>query len=138
MFLYLYTLTFNIFMTDIIRIPSPIVFALPLVFLFKQPKEFTFGYTRELFVFLISAILLYLFAQQDIKNFFVFMIIASCCSLYFNYFVGNDIKRLKLSVWMFYLLLVLSSIVMLLNHLYPEQIIVLRSILVGEIVRQTP
>jgi len=137
-FMYLYTLTFNIFMTSIIRIPAPLSFALPLIFFFKETKDNTFHYLRETFVVLISAIALFLFAQENIKIFFVVMIVSTCCALYFNYFVGYNLQRFKQSVWIFYWLLVLSSIVMLLNHVYTAEIMILRSALVGEIVKQAP
>lgn len=142
MFLYLYTLTFNIFMSSGIRFPAPLIFSMPLVLLFNKQYENIllqrFYYKQEVFFFLIGAMLLFLIAQQSLKTFFVVLIIVGCCIMYFNYFIGTDFKRLIFSVWVFYALLLLSSIIMLLNHLYPEQIIALRSLLVDEVVRQTP
>jgi len=138
MFMYLYTLTFNIFIPPGLKVPTPIAFALPLAFLFRNPKNSTFLYGKELFVFLVAAMCLFLFAEENVKNFFVVIIITFSCGLYFNYFVGNDTYRYNTSIAIFIILLVLSSIVMLLNHAYGDVIIALRSVLVGEIVKQTP
>ena len=138
MFMYLYTLTFHVFMTSVIRIPAPISFALPLIFFFREVKDTRFYYLREIFIFLIASIFLYLFAQENIKNFFVNMIICSGCALYFNYFVGNNLSRMKQSIWVFFSLLLVSSIIMLLNHVYTVEILMLRTALVGEVVKQTP
>jgi hypothetical protein len=132
MFLYLY----------FIKLPAPLIFSMPLILLFNKQDENIFlqrfYYKQEIFVFLMGAILLFLIALQSIKSFLVVLIIVGCCSLYFNYFIGRDFKKLTLSIWMFYALLLLSSFIMLLNHLYPIQITALRSLLIGDVVKQTP
>jgi len=136
MLMYLYTLTFDIFMTNVIRLPSPVIFVLPLVFL-AQPTEKKFWYTREILVIYTACFLLFLVAQEDIKSFFVNVMILTMCPVYFNYFVGNNRRRLTLSVWMFYGLLTFSAIIMLLNHSYGS-IDGVRAKLVGEPVTQSP
>ncbi|MEJ6981364.1 O-antigen ligase family protein [Pedobacter sp. P351] len=129
-------------MNSFIRLPAPLVFTMPLIFLFNKQQENIFSqrfyYTKEMFVFLMGAILLFLIALQSIKSFLVVLIIVGCCIMYFNYFIGKDIKKLTLSIWMFYALLLLSSVIMLLDHLNPVQITALRSMLLGEVAKQTP
>lgn len=138
LFLYLYTLTFNIFLTSVIRIPAPILFGLPLLFLGNSKADGLYLYKKEMFFFVLASALLFLFAQQVVKIFFVVIIITAVVSLYFSYVVGDDLRRLKLSVWIFYGLLGLSSVVMLLNRVYPAEIILLRSLLTGELIKQSP
>ncbi len=137
MFLYLYTLTFDIFMTNVIRLPSPLVFVLPLIFL-NAPGDSKFRYTRELIAVYISSFFFFLLGQEQMKPFFVNAIIITLCAIYFNYFIGNSRERLKLSVWIFYGLLAFSAIIMLLNHAYGTKVDYIRSKLVGEIVMQSP
>ncbi|WP_207533048.1 O-antigen ligase family protein [Desertivirga arenae] len=76
--------------------------------------------------------------MESVKAFSVFMIITVSCSLYFNYFIGESKERLKLSIRIFFALLVLSALIMVANHVEPAKIIVLRSLLVGEPVQQSP
>ena len=57
MFLYLYSLSFGIFLTETIRVPAPMLFAFPLIFLFRE-KVSRFLYYKELWVLVIALFLL--------------------------------------------------------------------------------
>lgn len=134
--MYLYTLTFNIFMTSVFRIPAPLIFCIPLIFLFRNRLMEPFRYKFEVIVFFLAAGIYFLIGQQVINLFFAVVIIIVCCSLYFNYFIGYDFTRFKMSIWIFYSLLSLSAIIMLLDHIYKLESI--RSLLIGEPVMQSP
>ncbi|MDB5119319.1 MAG: O-Antigen ligase [Sphingobacteriales bacterium] len=137
MFLYLYTLTFGLFLTQSIRFPSPLLFGLTMIAIFWQSGH-RFLYVKEAVVIAGANFFYYILAQQDIQAFSVNIIVFIVCFLYFNFFVGQDNSRLKMSIIMFYSLLILSAIVMLLNHVYPVQIISLRSRLIGAPIAQSP
>lgn len=138
MFFYLYGLTLNLFIPPILRLPTPIVFGLPLVFLFREKGQNEFFYKKELIIFFITSFVFHLLGYERIKVFSVVLITITCCSLYFNYFVGRDLQRLKRSVLIYYCLLALSAFVMLLNHMYPGPVNILRKLLTGETVIQSP
>lgn len=135
-FMYLYTLTFNIFMTSVFRIPAPIIFAIPLIVLFRNPLVDSFKYMYEILVFFLAAVLYFLLGEGNIVTFFSVMIIIICCSMYFNFFVAYSSERFKLSIIIFYSLLFISGVVMLLDHVY--KIGSIRSFLIGQQVQQSP
>jgi membrane protein implicated in regulation of membrane protease activity len=134
--MYLYTLTFDIFLTSLIRVPAPIVFCLPLIFLFSDPVNDHFRYTKEMVIFFIAGIMYFLIGMQNITSFFAVMIVITFCALYFNYFIAGNRKRFDLSVWIFYSLLSVSGIILLLDHQFkiPE----IRSFLAGDVILQSP
>ena len=134
--MYLYTLTFGIFLNSFVRFPSPILVGLPLIAIFWQSGSFL--YTREALLFLIANFLYYGVAQADLQSVSVNCITIFVCILFFNFFVGLDFGRFKLAVIIFFSLLILSAIVMLLNHVYPSQIVQLRSKLIGAEIVQSP
>ncbi|WP_207425876.1 O-antigen ligase [Pedobacter sp. SYSU D00535] len=122
-------------MTGVFRVPAPFL-AVPLVFFFYDEPLNGFKYTKELVVLFLAALFYYLIGQANIITFISVMITFTCCALFFNYFIGNNLKRLQLSVFLFFFFLVCSALVMLLNHHYRIEDI--RSMLVGETVQQSP
>ncbi|PRY48316.1 O-antigen ligase-like membrane protein [Arcticibacter pallidicorallinus] len=136
-FMYIYTLTFGLFMTSVIRLPTPIVFCFPLIYL-TFDKSRIFQYRKELLVFTVVSFFYFLLAYQEITSFFVQLIVVTFCALYFNYFVGENLYRFKVSVFIFYSLLIVSSLVMLLDHANPTIATIIRQKLTGEIVKQSP
>ncbi|MDB5014303.1 MAG: hypothetical protein JWQ25_2505, partial [Daejeonella sp.] len=127
---YLYTITFNIFLNAYFRFPTPLLFGIPLIVLFWQSKQ-PFLYLREALILFALNFLFYVIAQEDIKGATVNLLVIIVAFLYYNFFVGTDFKRFKLSIIAFYSLLTLSAIIMLCNHVFRPQIDSLRVILIG-------
>lgn len=138
MVMYLYTLTFNMFMTSVFRLPTPLMFCIPLLFVTGKFKDSAFVYKREIIGFFITLIAFYLLSQYRIKEFNVKLITIICCALYFNYYIGEDLKKFKISVCVFFVLLGMSACVMMLNHRYPLEINGLRAVLTGGVIEQSP
>jgi len=137
MFLYLYTLTFNIFIIKLL--PNPLLFGLPLLFLTAKPLEEVFVYKTEIIVLFIAAFFLYVLGYQDVKYFLVVIVVVVVCVLYFNYVIASDHHRFNQSIVIFYALLAFSSMVMVLNHYMPSRGDSLRSLLKGgEFIVQSP
>ena len=136
MALYLYALTYGIFLTELFRIPAPLIFCLPLIILFRE-KQYNFYYRNELWVLSIAVFLYYAVGISEIKSFIAYLISMVFCALYFNYFVGSNRKRFNLTVLIFYLLLTASAIIMVLNH-YNSGIDGIRELIIGEQVTQSP
>jgi len=134
--MYLYTFTFGIFLNSFVRFPSPILIGLPLIAIFWQSGRFL--YIREALLFFAANFLYYGIAQADLQSVSVNCITITVCMLFFNFFVGLDFGRFKSSTIIFFSLLILSVIVMLLNHVYPSQIMQLRSKLIGAEIVQSP
>ncbi|WP_353132634.1 hypothetical protein [Pseudopedobacter sp.] len=136
MVLYLYALTYGVFMTEIFRLPAPVLFGIPLITLFRT-KINNFLYTKELLVLLISVFFYYVIGLQELKSFTSYAIGILMCSLYFNNFIGNSSLRFKVSIYVFYGLLIFSAIVMVMDHFYPgtKQI---RELIMDEKVMQSP
>jgi len=136
--MYLYTLSFGIFMTDFFRIPTPLIFCFPLVFLFGEREKLEFLYKREL-IFLCVAMFLYnVIGFSDYMVFIANILCIGMCAAYFNYFVGINRKRFDITIYIFIALLTLSGVVMVFNSFYFSEINNLRSILMGESVVQSP
>ena len=136
--LYLYGVSYGIFMTDFFRIPTPLIFCLPLVFLFREKDGIGFLYKQEL-ILLVGAMFLY--NVIGFSEYMVFIANAICigmCAIYFNYFVGLDAKRFSISIYIFIAFLTFSAIVMVFNPFYFAEINNLRSMLMGEPVVQSP
>jgi len=136
MVLYLYTLSFGVFMTETFRIPAPIIFSFPLIILFKDPYR-KFYYKKELWVIIIAMFSYYIIGLEEFKYFAASVITVIACVLYFHYFIGHNARRFNVSIFIFYSLLAFSSIVMVLNHFYP-QMNTLRELIMDEQVKQSP
>lgn len=137
MLAYLYTITFNVFLNSYFRFPTPFLFGIPLVVLFWQAKQ-PFLYLREVLVLFALNLLFYVIAQNDIKGASVNLLVIIVAFLYYNFFVGTDFERFKLSIVVYYSLLTLSAIIMLCNHVFRSQIDNLRVILIGSPISQSP
>ncbi len=138
MLLYLYTLTFDLFLNQNIRIPSPLLFCYPLILFFGNIKANRFLYGKEFLWFFAACFIYYLIGQEDIKSFAVNLFIVISCGLYFNFFIGTNRIRFNSSILLFITFLFLSAIIMMLNHMYPAQIDLLRSKLIGSPIAQSP
>jgi len=114
------------------------MFCIPLLFISGKFKDTTLIYKRELIGFFVTLVAFYLISQYRIKEFNVKLITIICCSLYFNYYIGKDLKRFQTSVFVFFALLGVSACVMMLNHRYPSQINGLRAMLTGGVIEQHP
>lgn len=133
--LFLYVTTFNVFITETFKLPAPAVFLSALLMFYGQ-KEMQFVYGLELMV-LITAVLLYqLIGEQDISSFFAISIVLMCFALFFNYVIGSDIQKFILAITIFYSLLLLSGLVMFLDHQY--HLATIRGMLIGAPVLQSP
>ncbi len=136
MVLYLYALSFGVFMTETFRIPAPLIFCIPLIIFFKEGKT-PFLYTKELALLIASFFCYNVIGMSDIKTFAANSISVIVCIGFFNIFVNDNLKRYNSSIIIFYLLLTFSSIIMVLNHIYPE-INSLRAVLMDEPIIQSP
>lgn len=136
MLMYLYTLTFDIFLNQYLRFPATLI-CLPLITLFRA-NTFHFTFLKEFLVLFIANFIVYAVYAGDVKSFTVNMITIVGCGLYFNFFVGNNHQRFHNSVVIFISLLILSSIVMLLDHYFHSNILTVRELLTGSIVVQSP
>jgi hypothetical protein len=136
MFFYLYTLAFDIFMTDTLRIPAPVIFCMLLFFVQKPLLDF--GYYNELLLFLTGVFFYQIVGMSNYITFFAILLTIIPCSLFFNYFVGSNKSRYFSSILMFFILLAGSMIIMILDHSMPGTIDPLRGMLLGEPVKQSP
>ncbi len=136
MILYLYTLSFGIFMTEIFRIPAPLIFCFPLIFLYKNKQETRFLYFKEVALITIAIFLYYIVGLSEFKTFAKNMLTVLICASFFNYYVGNNKGRYNSSLIIFYILLTLSAIVMVFDHFY--LLGNFRSALMNEKVMQSP
>lgn len=137
MMFYLATLAFGIFLTDLFRIPAPFLFCFPLVFLFREKGAVKFRYARELILLCLASFIYYVIGLSEVNSFAANMLCIMICAFYFNYFVGGNERRFSASVWIFYGLLVISSVVMVLNHFYGEMD-TLRELIMGDKILQSP
>ena len=135
--LYLYTLTFDIFLSKTIRLPSPLMFGIPLIALFFKSGE-KFLYLKEAIVLLVAEFIYYGIALSNLNDFLVNFLTIIVCLLFFNFFIGKDRGRFIASVSIFFGLLLLSAIIMVLNHMYPAPINQLRSRLIESPIEQSP
>jgi hypothetical protein len=136
--MYLYTLSFGIFMTDFFRIPAPLVFCIPLVFLFRDKDKLGFMYSSELMLFGLAIFLYNVIGLAELKEFIAYLICIGMCSFYFNFFVGTNKRRFNISIYVFMALLTFSAVVMVFNPYFLVKINDLRSTLLGEPVMQSP
>lgn len=135
LFMFIYVTTFGIFMTEIFRIPAPIIFLGPLLVFYRHDiVRFEYGYTWVLFF--IAVVFSTLIAEQDIASFIAFLIKLSCVIIFFNFIIADSIKRLNLTIYIFISILFFSGLIMLLDHQY--NIAGIRSLLVASQVTQSP
>jgi hypothetical protein len=134
---YLYTLVFGIFMTSIFRVPAPLVFGLLLLFFVKTPLQ-PFAYYREIALFTVALFLYYIVGMEDYVGFCAYLITISTCAFYFSYFVGLNKRRFNISVLIIYGLLLLSMVIMVLDHNFPSIVDPLRSKMLDDQVKQSP
>ncbi|MGN6179878.1 MAG: O-antigen ligase family protein [Mucilaginibacter sp.] len=134
---YLYTLTLNLFLTVYFPIPSPVIFGACLV-PFVQTPLVKFTYLKEVVLLGISLFLYYVIGMNDGKTFFVTFIVIVACACYFNYLVGLNTLRFNLSVIVFYSVLLISMVIMSLDHGYQDMIDPLRTTLLGDQIKQSP
>ncbi|MDB4923348.1 MAG: O-Antigen ligase [Mucilaginibacter sp.] len=136
---YLYTLAFGMFMTDFLKVPAPILFGSLLLFFLEKPLRYSdFTYYKEMLVFTLAVFLYYIVGMGDYIAFFAIFVTILTCSLYFNYFVGLSKKRFNLSVFIMFILLMGSMLIMVLDHPFPSIIDPLRSRMLDEQVKQSP
>jgi len=134
--LYLYTLTFGIFLNSYLRVPSPILFGIPLIALFWQKGRLL--YIKEAVIFFIAAFIYYGIGMSDFKSFSVNMMEITACLLFFNFFIGKDYQRFRLAIIVFYCLLAFSTGILFISHLNPSLGIELRTRLLGSEIFQSP
>lgn len=136
MILYLYALSFGIFMTETFRIPAPFIFCFPLIFIFKDKDGIPFLYTKEIILLSLAIFLYYFVGLSEFKTFVKNMLSIMICAFFFNYFIGNSRARLNSAILVFYLLLTFSAIIMVIDSFYDIENI--RSLLMNEKVVQSP
>ncbi|MBG6234388.1 hypothetical protein IWX76_000943 [Pedobacter sp. CAN_A7] len=136
--LYLYTLSFGIFMTDIFRIPAPLIFCIPLIFLFREKEKIEFLYSSELILFGLAILLYNVIGLSELIVFIAYIMCIGLCSFYFNFFVGTNKMRFNITIYVFIALLSISAVVMVFNPYFLLEINNIRSILMGEPVMQSP
>lgn len=134
---YLYTLTFGIFLTDFLRIPAPLILGLALVFFIERPAQ-AFAYHYEMIVIIIALFIYDGIGMGDYKAFAMASSTILTCALFFNYFVGLSKWRFNLSVTVFLALLFISMILMVLDHSYQTVIDPIRSVILGTQIEQSP
>ncbi|WP_432709913.1 hypothetical protein [Pedobacter sp.] len=125
-------------MTELFRIPAPLIFCIPLIFLFREKGKLEFLYSRELVLFGIAIFLYNVVGLSELVVFFAYIICIGLCGFYFNYFVGTNLKRFTTTIFVFIALLTFSAIVMVFNPYYESEIDNLRTMLMGEPVLQSP
>ncbi|WP_316791778.1 O-antigen ligase family protein [Pedobacter frigoris] len=134
--LYLYVLAFGIFMTDLFRIPAPLIFCVPLVFFFKEKDNTEFIYWKILLLLASAGFLYYVVGLSVLNGFAANIICIIVCALFFNHFVGISKERFNYVVAVFFGLLTVSCIVLVFDHFY--EISKWRAMLMGERVMQSP
>src|SRR6476661_1573213 len=116
---YLFTLTFGIFLNQYVRFPSPFIFGLPLVFLFKADKGLSFIYKKETWVLFFAAFCFFIWGEADLKGFFVNASTLIIAILFFNYYIGNNYSRLKWTLIYMGGFLFISGLILIWNHMNP-------------------
>ncbi|WP_316753564.1 O-antigen ligase family protein [Pedobacter gandavensis] len=135
--IYLYSLCFGLFLTTSIRIPIPIMAALPLLLFFRK-EQIKLLYLKELLIIGIAIFLYDVVGLSEFKPFFASLITITIAALFFNYYVGTQEKRFNTAILIFYGWLLISALIMVINPVYPEKINNLRTLLMGEPVLQSP
>lgn len=133
---YLYTLAFNIFMTDRIRVPATML-VFPLL-LFRNVPVKAFAYWKETILIALALWLYNFIGMNDGREFFASLAVAGGCALYFNYFVGSNRKRLYISIAIFVGLLFFSMIILVWDHFAQSTVDPIRSTLLDGPIEQSP
>jgi hypothetical protein len=136
MVLYLYALAFGVFMTESFRLPAPFIFSIPLILLFREGSKEVL-YSKELIAFSMALISYYVIGIGDYPSFFATLLNVVLCLFYFNYFIGSNTARYNLSIFIFFVLLGVSALVLVLNN-YFDGVDGLRAILVDDVILQSP
>jgi hypothetical protein len=136
MVLYLYALAFGVFMTESFRLPAPFIFSIPLILLFREGSKEVL-YSKELIAFSLALISYYVIGIGDYPSFFATLLNVVLCLFYFNYFIGSNTARYNLSIFIFFVLLGISALVLVLNN-YFDGVDGLRAILVDDVILQSP
>lgn len=134
-FLYVYVTTFNIFLTEIIKVPAPILIMTPLLIFYRQDNV-NFEYGLQGLIFFIAVFLNILIGESELVGFFTFIINLTCMIIFFNYIIGDSLERMMMTIYLFYGLLFISGVVLLLDH--QLDIGDIRTILIGGPVLQSP
>lgn len=134
--LYIYVVTFGIFLNDYFQIPAPFIMGFPLVFLFRNNLNFGFIYTKEVLLIGLGMFMYYGLGLSQFNSFAANLISVGVCAAFFNYYVGNNLAKFNQSIGLFYLLLISSSVIMMFDHYY--DLSALRSLLIGDHVLQSP
>lgn len=135
--IYLYTLTFDIFLTDFLKIPTPVILGAAMLLLIDRPAQ-PFAYYYEMIAFAIALFLYDCVGMGDFKAFVIAITTTLTCAIYFSYFVGLSKKRFILSTTVFLALLFVSMLLMVLDHSYQSVIDPIRTIVLGEQIKQSP
>lgn len=133
---WVYGVTFGLFLTEHIKLPLTILAGIPLL-LTAEKRDLSFNYWRENLFFLLAVFFYFYVGQDDYKALATVMVNVIMCSLVFSVYIAANRARLYRTVGIFIALLLLSGAIMLLNHSFPE-IDRLRSLLLDEQVKQSP
>ena len=136
MVLYLYALAFGLFMTESFRLPAPLLFSFPLILLFREGSKKVL-YSKELIAFSLALISYFAFGLGTFPTVFATFLNIVLCMFYFNYFIGSNTARYNLSIFIFFVLLGVSALVLVFNN-YFEGVDRLRAILVDDVILQSP
>lgn len=134
-FLYVYVTTFNIFLTEIIKVPAPILILTPLLIFYRQDNV-NFRYGLQGILFFIAVMLNMLIGESELVGFFAFIINLACLIIFFNYIIGDSLERMMMTIYFFYGLLFISGVVLLMDH--QLDIADIRTMLIGGPVLQSP
>ncbi|QNN44274.1 hypothetical protein [Pedobacter roseus] len=134
---YIYALTFDIFLNNYFKFPAVAV-GVAIALLFPARGDLQFIGMRELWLLFLANFFYYVLGQDQIKPLMVNLLIFIGCALYFNFFVGNNPGRLKMSVIVFFSCLALSALVMGADHINPLATIIWRERLIGGEIVQSP
>src|SRR3982751_4444676 len=93
--MYQYTLMADIFLNSYFKLPTPLLFGVPLILFFAVKKFYTVEFGWETFFFLAANLLYYAIGQDDYKPAIVNCITFIVCMLYFKSFVGDNNARFK-------------------------------------------
>lgn len=134
---YLYTLTFDIFLNEYFKFPA-VALGILIAVLFRSPDGNPHIRMRELWLLFLADFFYYAIGQGDLKPLFVNVSIFGACAVYFNFFVAYSRYRLNISVIIFFSCLALSALVMGADHIDPLTTIVWRAMLIGGEIVQSP
>src|SRR5690606_41109827 len=97
-FLYVYVTTFNIFLTEIIKVPAPILILTPLLIFYSQDNV-NFRYGLQGILFFIAVMLNMLIGESELVGLFAFIINLACFIIFFNYIIGDNLERIMMTIY---------------------------------------